>query len=722
MTEPILQLRGVRGVASKLHDYHLQRLAVVYVRQSHPQQVVEHVESTARQYALVDRAVALGWSRDRVVVIDEDQGQSGQSMVTRLGFQRVLAEVSLDHVGLILGLEMSRLARSNKDWHHLLELCAIFRTLLADADGLYDPTDYNDRLLLGLRGMMSEAELYLMKGRLLEGMRNKARRGELLNHPPMGYVRGPDGDYQLDPDEQAQRVVRLIFDVFEQQGSLHGLLRYLVAHDIRMPIRPHAGPNRGQLVWRRPTRMTLQNMLHHPIYAGAYRWGHRKMDPRKQQPGRRSTGRTINVPEACDVLIPNRFPAYVSWERFAAIQQRLADNRAIADALGAPREGPSLLVGLLVCGRCGRRLMAAYGGKANHLRYTCMRATIDYGAPGCLSLAGAFLERFVATQIMQVLQPASLELSVAAEQALRAERERLEAHWHQRLERARYHAQRAARQYEAVEPENRLVARELERRWEEALGHEQHLHEEYARFRHERPPELTAREREAIRRLAHDVPALWHAADTTPQDRQEIVRVLVERVTVDVHEDSEQVEVTIQWAGGMTSVQRVRRPVARYDQLSNATALVARIESLRHAGYSFAQIAEHVNREGFYPPKRTARFTGETVARLLRRRGLHGPRPRAMDDASALRPHEYWLADLAREVPMPIATLHKWQRLGWVHSRMVPVASGRWAIWADTDELERFRQLRAYQRKWPEPRYPQALTTPKCRDTTPQHA
>jgi DNA invertase Pin-like site-specific DNA recombinase len=223
MTEPTLQSRGVRGVVSKLHDYHLQRLAIVYVRQSHPQQVVEHVESTARQYALVDRAVALGWSRDRVVVIDADQGQSGQSMVTRLGFQRVLAGVSLDHVGLIPGPEMSRLARSNKDWHQLLELCAIFRTLLADADGLYDPTDYNDRLLLGLRGMMSEAELYLMKGRMLEGMRNKARRGALLNHPPMGYVRGPDGDYQLDPDEQAQRVVRLIFDVFEPQGSRHGL-------------------------------------------------------------------------------------------------------------------------------------------------------------------------------------------------------------------------------------------------------------------------------------------------------------------------------------------------------------------------------------------------------------------------------------------------------------------------------------------------------------------
>jgi hypothetical protein len=230
---------------------------------------------------------------------------------------------------------------------------------------------------------------------------------------------------------------------------------------------------------------------------------------------------------------------------------------------------------------------------------------------------------------------------------------------------------------------------------------------------------LTSREREAILRLAHDVPALWHAAATTPQDRQEIVRLLVERVTVDVHDESEQVEVTIHWAGGMTSAHRLRRPVARYDQLSNATALVARIDSLRQAGYNFAQIAEHLNREGFYPPKRTERFSGETVARLLSRRGLHGPRPRAMADASVLRPQEYWLADLAREVPMPIATLHKWQRMGWVHSRKVAVASGRWAIWANADELERLRRLRAYQRKWPEPRYPQALTTPTHRDMTP---
>jgi DNA invertase Pin-like site-specific DNA recombinase len=366
---------------------------------------------------LVERAIAWGWSPERVLVIDEDQGQSGQSIATRLGFQRLLAEVSLDHVGLILGLELSRLARSHKDWHQLLELCAIFGTLLADADGLYDPTDDNDRLLLGLRGMMNEAELSMLKGRMHEGRRNKAKRGALLHHPPLGYVRGTDGADHLDPDEQAQRVVRLIFDAFEQQGSLHGLLRSLVAHEIRLPIRPHKGGNRGQREWPCPNRMTLQNVLHHPIYAGAYRWGSRQIDPRKQQPGHPNTGKTVHLPESCEVFITDRFPADSSWQRFEAIQQRLANHRSLAQAQGAPRAGPSLLGGLLQCGRCGRRLAPSYSGQANHLRYTCLRATMDYGAPGCLSLSGALLDAWVVAQLMAVLQPASLELSIAAEHA-----------------------------------------------------------------------------------------------------------------------------------------------------------------------------------------------------------------------------------------------------------------------------------------------------------------
>lgn len=271
--------------SEKITAEHLQRLAIVYVRQSTVQQVLEHRESTARQYALADRAVALGWPAAAVEVIDEDQGHSGSSAEGRHGFQRLLAEVSSDRVGLILGLEMSRLARSCKDWHALLEVCAIYRTLLGDTDGLYDPSQYNDRLLLGLKGTMSEAELHILKNRLLQGMWNKAERGEVLNHAPLGYVRTISGDFVIDPDEQVQMVVRLIFEQFQRQGSVNGLLRWLVRRDVKLPVRPHFGVNRGELEWRRPNRVTLLNVLHHPIYAGAYRWGHREVDPRKKVPG-----------------------------------------------------------------------------------------------------------------------------------------------------------------------------------------------------------------------------------------------------------------------------------------------------------------------------------------------------------------------------------------------------------------------------------------------------
>ena len=643
-------------------------------------------------------------------MIDEDQGQSGQSVAGRPGFQRLLAEVGLDHVGLVLGLEMSRLARSCKDWHQLLELCGVFRTLLADADGLYDPTDYNDRLLLGLKGTMSEAELHILKSRMLEGKRNKARRGELLNCPPIGYVRAADGDYQLDPDEQAQSVVRLIFDVFERQGSVHRLLRWLKAHDVRMPIRPHFGPNRGQLEWRKPNRATLLNLLHHPIYAGAYRWGHRKMDPRRQKPGRRNTGRVLKSLRECEVLLKDRFPAYISWERFEAIQQRLADNRATAASRGAPREGPSLLAGLLVCGRCGRRLTVTY---APRLRYTCDRAKDAYAEPVCQTLSGELLDGFVEEQILKVLQPGSLELSLAAEAELRGQRQQLEEHWKQRLERAAFEADRASRQYAAVEPENRLVSRELERRWEEALAKQREVEEDYHRFQREQPEELTAAQREAILRLSQDVSRIWHAATTTVRDRQEIVRLLLDRVVVNVQGDSELVDVALHWAGGFVSFHRLVRSVSRYERLSNYRALCEEIAALRRKGESCTKIAERLNQQGFYPPKRTSRFSGGMVSQLLGARGLQGRRPRAMTDSGLLKEHEHWLADLARDLSIPIGTLRRWQRIGWLHGRKVRVAGGRWAIWADADEVSRLQNLRSYRPQWSEPHYPKKLTTPK---------
>src|SRR5437763_1542434 len=624
---------------AKVLDCHLDRKAIVYVRQSSPQQVTEHKESAARQYALADLAVALGWPRYRVEVVDEDQGRSGQTTAGRLGFQYLLAELGLDHVGIVLGLEASRLARSDPDWAPLVRLCGVFRALLCDYDGLYDPSDFNDRLLLGLKGIMSEAELHFLRGRMNEGRLNKARRGELFNHASIGYVRVPGG-LALDSDEQAQGVVRLLFDQFDRQGSLHGLLRYLVHHGIRLPVRPHFGPNRGQLEWHRPNRETLQNLLHHPVYAGYYRHGHRALDPRRQVPGRPGTGRTNHQPEDCPVLLEGRCPAYITPERFWANQARLTANRARAEAAGAVRQGPSLLGGLLVCGRCGRRLMVAYSGRASHLRYSCGRAAVDYGAPQCQGLAGGPRDDLVAGQVLAALAPAGLGLSLAAADDLHQERARLHQVRQQELERARYEAARRRRQYDAVEPENRLVARELERRWEEALKEQRRLEEEYARFGRTQPAGLGAAEREQIRSLAQDLPALWRAAGTTAADRQRIARLLIEEVVVAVQGDSERVEVTICWAGGDRSRHELVRPVWRYEQLADYDRLLSRIDELRKGGLTLAAVAGRLNEEGFRPPKRSPTFNSGIVASLLAKRGRSGPRPRALAAHPLLGAHE----------------------------------------------------------------------------------
>jgi DNA invertase Pin-like site-specific DNA recombinase len=701
--------------AAKVRDCHLDRKAIVYIRQSSPQQVAEHKESAARQYALADLAVALGWPRDRVEVVDADQGRSGQTAVGRLGFQYLLAELGLDHVGIVLGLEASRLARSDPDWAPLVRLCGVFRVLLCDYDGLYDPGDFNDRLLLGLKGIMSEAELHFLRGRLNEGRLNKARRGELFNHAGIGYVRVPGGGLALDSDEQAQAVVRLIFDQFDRQGSLHGLLRYLVHHGIRVPVRPHFGPNRGRLEWHRPNRETLQNLLHHPVYAGYYRHGHRAIDPRRQVPGRPATGRTHNKPEDCPVLLEGRCPAYITPERFWANQARLAANRARTEAAGAVRHGPSLLGGLLVCGRCGQRLMVCYSGRASRLRYQCARATIEYAAPLCQGLAGRPLDDLVAAQVLAALEPAALELSLVAADDLEQERARLHRVRQQEVERAGYEAQRAQRQYDAVEPENRLVARELERRWEEALKEQRRWEEAYARFCRAQPAGLSAAEREQIRALAQDLPALWCAAGTTATDRQRIVRLLVEEVVVAVQGDSERVEVTIRWAGGTSSRHEVVRPVRRYEQLADYPRLLNRIAELRQEGRTLAEVAERLNEEGFRPPKRSEIFNIGIVAGLLAKWSRSGPRPRALTDSQLLSEHEWLVSDLARHLGMPQPTLHRWIRVGWVHARKLPTPGGHWAIWADADELDRMRRLRSCPRGWSEEPILAELTKPKAR-------
>ena len=684
--------RLAEGLRSeKLQRWHRDRLAVVYIRQSTPQQVLDHQESTRLQYGLVHRAEALGWSPERVLVIDDDLGKSGRSTETRAGFQRLVSEVSLDHVGIIFGIEMSRLARSNRDWHQLLELCALFRTLIADLDGVYDPAQYNDRLLLGLKGTMSEAELHILKQRMYAGRVNKAQRGELAFALPSGYV-WRDGAIVFDPDEQVQGVIRLIFDQFNERGTLHSVLRYLADHGIKLGIRIREGPGKGDLLWRRANRMTLQNLLKHPLYAGAYVYGRRQTDPRRQQPGRPETGRVTMAREDWLAFLPDQCPAYITWEQFEANLARLRENQARVTSKGAVRVGPALLAGLAVCGRCGCRMLVRYGGHHGGHAYVCQRPASDYGGAHCQEVAGRPLDAFVVEQVLAALAPAALELSLAATERLEAERAALERLWQQRRERAAYEAERAARQYQAVDPDHRLVARSLERAWEEHLAAQERLEEEYHRFQREQARVLTAEERAAIRQVAADIPALWTASTTTDADRKEILRQVVERAVVNVQGTTERVLVTLHWTGGEPTDGELIRPVARMDQLSAYPQLCERVRALADQGLTAATIAGCLAAEGYRPAKGT-RFGVQEVRELRRRLGIPAGPPRP-PSREGLGPDEWWSSDLARELGMPKATLAAWINRGQVHARHEDGPLHRWIIQADAAERDRLRRLR----------------------------
>ncbi|MBF6303018.1 recombinase family protein [Nocardia amamiensis] len=686
----------------KVSAEHTDRLAVIYVRQSTMRQVVEHTESLRVQYALVDRAIALGWARDRVKVIDADVGMSGASTAGRAGFAELVSEVGLGHVGIIVGVEVSRLARSGRDWYQLMELCALAATLLADSDGVYDPNCHNDRLLLGLKGTMSEVELHLIKQRMASGRLAKAKRGELFFAVPTGYVLRPSGEVVKDPDEQVRTVIELIFEVFDELGTVNAVLAYLVGHGIRIGVRLREGPDAGELEWRRPSRMTVNNILRHPIYAGIYAHGRRSVDPRRRIAGRPSTGK-VSVPmEQWTVVLPDRLPAYITADRWRANLARLQANQATAATPGAVRKGPALLTGLLRCGRCGAKMTVRYthrDGVVNGYTYVCCRARADYGLPCCQRLSGRCVDTYVSAALLEMLAPAALEVSLAAAAEIEAERGRLEALWVQRLERAAYAADRAARCYRLTEPENRLVSRTLERDWEQALAELERLREDHDRFLAATPPVLSAADRDRIRGLAADVPALWRAVTTTNTDRKQLLRAVIDVVTVTVIGDSEQVTTEIGWAGGHRTSGQLARPVARLEQLSYYPRLVARVLELDDAGLSDTRIADTLNNEGLRPPKRFETFGPQAIRDLVNRlratTGRSGHRTQRPTPPPGQ--HTWWMPELAAELAMPPVTVYNWIRRGWVTARQDP-DTRRWIITADPTELERLRQLRRLPR------------------------
>jgi Recombinase zinc beta ribbon domain/Recombinase len=451
-------------------------------------------------------------------------------------------------------------------------------------------------------------------------------------------------------------------------------------------------PGKGELVWRRPNRATLQMMLKHPLYAGSYVYGRRQDDPRRKQPERPRTGRVVMTTDEWLVLLPNHCPAYISPEQYERNQARLAANRARADALGVARSGPALLAGLVVCARCGCRLNVHYddGGTRLHT-YECVERWTHYGEPRCQHLAGPCLDAFVSQQVLSALEPAALELSLTATERLEQERAELDRLWQQRRERAAYEVERAARQYHAVEPEHRLVARTLEHAWEEKLAAQQQLEEEYHRFVQHKPRLLSEAEREAIRCLATDLPTLWRASTTTAADRKEIIRQVVERVIVEVQGSSERVKARIEWIGGGHTEGVVLRPIGKLSDLSTYSQICHQVEVLTEAGWTAAAIAQALSDAGFRPSRSNTGFRAQTIRQLQRQLGVRAPRPRVRQH-DALLPDEWWPAELVRTLGIPRASLHHWIRQGLVRARQLDEPLHRWVVWADEAEQERLRQ------------------------------
>jgi hypothetical protein len=493
----------------------------------------------------------------------------------------------------------------------------------------------------------------------------------------------------------------LIFDKFGELGSAAGVLHYLKDHRVLIGVRPHRGADRNQLVWRRPNRATLLGMLHHPVYAGAYVYGRRTTDPRKRIPGRRGSGRAWAPTEQWDVLIRDRLPAYITWEQYEANQSRLRDNSS-KYGRGTPRGG-SLLSGIVTCGRCGKHMSVSYADRSK-ARFTCDAARNQWGEPQCQALTARPLETLIVGQVLLALEPASLELSTAVVDQVEAERKRLLKHHQQNVERGCYEAERAWRQYTQAEPEHRLVARDLERRWEAALAAKRDAEETLEYFRRAHPTRLTDTDRDRIRELATNVPAIWHAATTQQSDRKEIVRQIIERVEVCVVNGTERVEVAIHWAGGYESRHEIRRTVSCYRRLSNGAAVLRRVSELKRLGLPHAEVARRLNAEGFHAPRGDS-FSSPMVAFLCkcaRQAKLLAPvsrsdrRTQAAGTETGTGSLDCWRArHLAKRLEIPATTLNTWRRRGWIDARHW---GGLWVYWANREEIKRLSALRDHPR------------------------
>jgi DNA invertase Pin-like site-specific DNA recombinase len=660
---------------------HLARQAIIYVRQSTTKQLALHQESTRRQYQLTETAQRLGWPGPRIQVIDDDLGLSGASSTQRTGFQRLVAAISLGEVGLVLVTEVSRLSRLNSDWHRVIELCAVFETLIADEDGLYDPRDPNDRLVLGLKGTLFSAELHILRARMRGGLLNKARRGALALHLPVGYRRLGDGSVVQDPDDQVRNTIQTLFDQFALLRSGREVQRYFLEHQLQMPRYVQSGSDLGRLYWVQPSYQMIQQVLTNPAYAGIFVYGRRVQQARAGDPPRIALHRVVI--EEWQIVIPNIYPAYIPEAQYYRNRELLRANmyNFTKRHVGAPRQGPGLLVGMLICGQCGRRMSPSYGSA--HHAYMCRRAqVIDHGAM-CQSFPQRYLDQAIEELFFAAVQPARLQTMLSALDALEQERCALDQHWQLKLERARYAVQLAQRQYDAVDPDNRLVARELENRWNAALLALETLEQEYRAAQRAELAPLSDTEQQAVRQLADDLPAVWAAETTSAADRKRLLRLAIQEVTVRVVATSPRTaELTLLWSGGVTTSHTVVCPPIGWHCVTNAT-VVARIGELAQRMPDH-QIAEVLNAEGIRTQTGKT-WTYQRVQSIRKQHQIATTCPLDPTGGGQRGDGRIGVAEAARQLGVSPSLVHVWIEQGVLESEQRTALSYRWVRLSEHD-------------------------------------
>ena len=579
----------------KVTASHLGRDAYLYVRQSSLRQVAEHGESTQRQYALRERALALGWPTERIHVIDCDLGKSGASAQGREGFQKLVAEVGLGHAGLVMGLEVSRLARNSSDWHRLLEICALTATLILDEDGLYDPAHFNDRLLLGLKGTMSEAELHFLKARMRGGALNKARRGALKMRLPTGFLYDEKDHVILDPDRQVQTSIRCFFATFLRTGSATATVKDFRRQGLLFPRRIHKGLHKGELHWNDLTHTRALTCLHNPRYAGAFFYGRTRT---KRRPDGRYSSHSL-AREEWFALLPNAHEGYISWDRFEANERRLRDN---ANGYGydrhkrPPREGPALLQGLVICGRCGHRMSVRYHARRKRLvpDYTCMRDGIEHGRPFCQIVPGAAIDDAIARMLLSLMSTTSVEVALAVQEELLARSEEADCLRLQEVERTRYESDLARRRFMNVDPANRLVADALEADWNAKLRTLEEAQRTYEQQRQNDALLVDEALRSELLALANDLPRLWRRPETSDRERKRMVRLMIEDVTL---VRNGHIRLQVRLRGGAVKQLDLPRPARTWEVHQTPAEVVREVDRLLE-DHLEADIAEILNSRG----------------------------------------------------------------------------------------------------------------------------